>query len=397
MKQIKRYIYGSGTALLLLLAAGSCTKLELGPSENDGQAPGPVSNALVKNLNGAVEITFTPPSDPDLAYVKAKYTTKDGIVRENKVSRYSNKISLEGFADMDEYVVTMNAVDKGENASSPVEVRVKPLKPIYQLAFDSLAMTADFGGLNVNFRNFTQASLAYVVLTNDSLGNFVPTYTNYTDLRSGSFSARGFAAVEREFGVFVRDRWGNKSDTAMIRVTPYYEVQLDRTKMRAYSLPTDAALGYSGTFAGLFDNRFDINSYYHSDGRTGMPQWFTFDMGVDAKLSRMVYYLKPDRTKYYDEHSPQIIEVWGSTAPNPNGSFDDTWKLLTSYTMPKPSGSPAGTPLTQADINFVEEGITVPFPVDAPKVRHIRFKTLRNWGNTNYVYVFEIKMFGDPN
>jgi hypothetical protein len=65
--------------------------------------------------------------------------------------------------------------------------------------------------------------------------------------------------------------------------------------------------------------------------------------------------------------------------------------------MQKPSGLPQGSPLTQADINFIEEGITVPFPVDAPKVRHIRFKTLKNWGNTVYVYVYEIKMFGDSN
>ncbi|MBP7557249.1 MAG: DUF5126 domain-containing protein [Chitinophagaceae bacterium] len=381
----------------LLMSAASCTRMELGPSENDGIAPGPVSLPVVENLNGAVSISFTPPSDPDLAYVKARYTTRDGVVRENKVSRYSNKIKLEGFADESSYVVTLNAVDLGENVSSPVEVTVNPLKPVYRIAFDSLKTAADFGGLNVAFKNPTEASLAIVVLTNDSLGKFTPCYTHYTDLRSGSFTARGFAAVERKFGVFIRDRWGNVSDTLLTTITPFFEEQLDRTKMRGYSLPTDAALGYSGTFAGLFDNNFGMTSYYHSSGATGMPQWFTFDMGVEAKLSRMVFYLKPDRTKYYDEHSPKEIELWGSNAPNPDGSFDNSWTLLTTYSMQKPSGLPQGSPLTQADINFIEEGITVPFPVDAPKVRHIRFKTLKNWGNTVYVYVYEIKMFGDSN
>lgn len=380
---------------VMLLAAGACTRNGRGPAEDDGTAPGPISQPVVENLNGSVSITFTAPSDPDLAYVKARYTTASGIIRENKVSRYTNKITLDGFPDESEYKITLHAVDKGENVSAPVEVMAHPLKPVYRLAFDSLTTATDFGGLNVSFKNFTQANLAIVVLTNDSLGNFVPTGTHYTDLKAGNFSVRGFAAEERKFGVFVRDRWGNISDTMNVTVTPFFEEQLDRTKMKAYALPGDAVLGYSGTYAGLFDNNFGINSYYHSDGKTGMPQQFTFDMGVSAKLSRMMFYLKPDRAKYFDEHSPRVIELWGSNSPNPDGSYDNSWQLLTTYNMEKPSGSPQGSPLTQADINFIEQGITVPFPVDAPKVRYIRFRTLRNWGNTVYVYVFEIKMFGD--
>jgi hypothetical protein len=393
---MKSILYKYVVAAAILVSA-ACTRMELGPVENDGHAPGPVKQVTVNNKNGAVEITFTPPSDPDLAYVKASYKTKQGVVRENKVSRYNNKITLDGFADESGYEVTLHAVDKGENMSAPVKVTANPLKPVYRIALDSLKMTADFGGLNVSFVNATEANLAIVVLTNDSLNKFVPAYTHYTDLKSGNFTARGFKAEERTFGVFVRDRWGNISDTTMVTITPFFEEQLDRTKMRAYALPTDAALGYSGTFAGLFDNNFGLTSYYHSSGATGMPQWFTYDMGVQAKLSRMVFYLKPDKTKYFDEHSPKEIEIWGSNAPNPDGSFDNTWTLLTTYTMEKPSGQPQGAPLTQADINFIEQGITVPFPVNAPKVKHIRFKTLKNWGNTVYVYVYEIKMFGDAN
>jgi len=393
---MKRLIYNCVTVILLTIA-GSCTRMELGPANNDGVAPGPVTQPFVTNLNGSVSITFTPPADADLAYVKASYKTKEGVVRENKVSRYLNKITLEGFGDESSYTITLNAVDLGENVSSPVEVVANPLKPVFRIAFDSLKTAADFGGINVAFKNPTEANLAIVVLTNDSLGKFTPAYTYYTDLKSGNFAVRGFAAVEREFGVYIRDRWGNVSDTLRTTITPLFEELLDRTKMKGYYLPTDAVIGYSGSFAGLFDNNFGLTSYYHSDGATGMPQWFTFDMGVQAKLSRMVFYLKPDQTKYYNEHSPKDIEIWGSDSPNPDGSFDNSWTLLTTYSMEKPSGLPQGSPLTQADINFIQEGITVTFPVGAPKVRHIRFKTLKNWGNTVYVYVFEIKMYGDIN
>ncbi|MFT3825310.1 MAG: DUF5000 domain-containing lipoprotein [Chitinophagaceae bacterium] len=389
---MKRIIIIACSIWLLIATAGSCTRSEIGPVDNDGTAPGPVTNPIVQNLNGSVAITFTAPSDPDLAYVKAKYTTKDGIVRENRVSRYSNKITLDGFADESEYVVTLNAVDKGENVSTPVDIKCKPLKPVYRIAFDSLKLAADFGGLNVAFQNPTEANLAIVVLTNDSLGHFMPAYTNYTDLKAGNFSVRGYAAVERRFGVFVRDRWGNISDTTMITITPFFEEQLQSSLMKGVQLPTDAVIGYYGSFAGLFDNSLALTSYYHSDGKTGMPQWFTFDMGVTAKLSRLVYFMKS--TAMFNEHAPKVVEIWGSESPNLNGSFDDSWKLLTTYTMEKPSGLPLGE-LTQADINFANDGPTITFPIDAPKVRYIRFKTLKSWGNTSYVQVFEIKMYGD--
>lgn len=377
---------------IIMATAISCTRDKTGPVENDSTPPLPVTNPVVENLHGAVTITFTTPSDPDLAYVKARYTTRDGIVRESTASRYSNKITLEGFADENSYVITLQAVDKGENVSTPVDITAKPLKPVYKMVFESLKLAADFGGLNVEFENPTEANLAIVVLTNDTLGHFVPAYTNYTDLKTGNFSARGFAAAERKFGVFVRDRWGNISDTTLITVTPFFEEQLQSSLMKAYSLPTDAALGFYGTFAGLFDNSLAATSYYHSDGKTGMPQWLTFDMGVTAKLSRLVYYMKP--TALFNEHNPKVVEIYGSNAPNPNGSFDGTWTLLATYTMVKPSGLPLGE-LSQADLNFANEGATITFPIDAPKVRHIRFKTLKNWGNTSYVNIFEIKMFGD--
>lgn len=374
-----------------MMASSSCKQNELGPVENDGIAPGPVSNLSVLNLNGAATITFTAPTDPDLAYVKASYTTKDGIVRETKVSRYNNKITLEGFADTDPYKVTLTAVDKGENASSSVDVTVSPLEPLYKIAFETLKTNRDFGGINISLENAKKASLAVVVLTDDSLKNFVPAQTFYTDLKDVSFSVRGFKAVERKFGVVVRDRWGNKSDTLNVNLTPLFEERLARTAMSGFGLPTDATLGHNGTYAGLFDDNLTGGWYHSADGNV-MPQWFTFNMGVTAKLSRLVYFMKPN--KYFDEHNPRVVEIYGSNAPNPNGSFDESWTLLTTYTMTKPSGLPAPQ-LSQADVTAATEGATITFPLDAPRVRYIRFKTLKNWGNTPYVTVYELRMFGD--
>src|SRR5690606_13269958 len=147
-----------------LAFAIACHDTEPAPIENDGVPPGPVTQLEVNNLNGAAEISYQVPSDPDLLYVRAVYTTKQGEVRETKVSRHHRSLTVEGFADTDPYDVTLYAVDRGENASEPVHVTVNPDRPPMQLARDSLEVIPTFGGISVTFKNSTLGELAFVIL-----------------------------------------------------------------------------------------------------------------------------------------------------------------------------------------------------------------------------------------
>jgi hypothetical protein len=156
-------------------------------------------------------------------------------------------------------------------------------------------------------------------------------------------------------------------------------------------LPTDAPLGYSGNINGLFDGNI-LSGFYHTGDAARMPQWFTFDMGVTAKLSRLTWFMRDQF--FYTLHNPRVVEIWGSTNPNPDGSFDASWTLLASYTAIKPSGLPEGQ-LSQADIDAGHAGETVVFPLTIPEVRYIRFKTLKNWSNGTYVNFYELMMWGD--
>lgn len=377
---------------IIMLAFSACKPDKLGPIVNDGVGPGPVTNVKVENLNGAAKISYTVPSDPDILYVRAIYTSKQGQVRETKVSRSNNSLTVVGFGDTDAYKVTLYAVDQAENSSAPVEVTVNPLKPAVKIVKDSIVISADFGGINVKYVNPSAENLAIVVLANDKLGQFVPANTNYTNLKVGDFSTRGYAASPTKFGVFVRDRWGNLSDTIIVTLTPLFEQLLDRTKMKGLVLPTDAPLGYSGTIAGLFDGDTQ-NGFYHTGDLAVMPQWFTFDMGVTAKLSRLAWWMRGG-SFLYSLHNPRVIEIWGSNNPNTNGSYDSSWILLKQYTQLKPSGLPNGQ-LSQADIDAAAAGETVTFPLNTPKVRYIRFKTLQNWSNGTYVNFYELSMWGD--
>src|SRR3546814_1111972 len=84
--------------------------------------------------------------------------------------------------------------------------------------------------------------------------------------------------------------------------------------MRGVTLPTDAPLGYGGNIFGLFDG--NVNSgHYHTGDAARMPQWFTFDMGVTAKLSRLTWFMRPGF--FYSLHNPRIVEIWGTNEYDP--------------------------------------------------------------------------------
>lgn len=375
----------------------SCKQDVPGPIDNDGVAPGPVSNIRVKNLNGAAEITFDVPPAEDLLYIRAVYTTPRGEIRETKVSRFNNSLTVVGFGSTDPCQVSIYAVDKGENASEPVQVTVNPKTPIMKIVRDGITASEEFGGINVKFENKTEADLAIVVLANDSLGHFVPARTYNTKQKLGDFSVRDLKAEKAKFGFFVRDRWGNLSDTLYLELKPLFETKFDFRKMRGLMLPTDAGLGYGGKIEPLFDGTNYGTAYegfYHSNDAARMPQWLSFDMGITAKVSRLVYYMRPGY--FYDWHAPRDVEIWGTAStPAADGSFSN-WVLLATHKQVKVSGLPNGQ-LSQTDIENGNAGESIAIPASAPKVRYIRFKTLRNWTDGTYVNFNEISVWGDPN
>jgi hypothetical protein len=389
---MKKITYIMSLAVLFTAAVLSCKQSELTTFVDDGKAPGPITNATVENLSGAAKISYNVPSDEDLLYIKAIYTSRQGVERETKVSYYNNSLVVLGFGDTDAYEVKLYAVDRGENISEPLSVTVHPTRAPFMIVRDSLSIVPDFGGVNVKFVNLKEDNIAIVVLANDSLGNFTPINTNYTNLKRSNFSTRGLPSVETKFGLYIRDRWGNLSDTLITTLKPLFETQLDRTKMKGINLPTDAPLGYSGAISFLFDGNLGNNGYYHTGDAAKMPQWFTYDMGVTAKLSRLAWFMR--QTFYYNLHNPRKVEIWGSNNPATDGSFTN-WTLLTTHEQIKPSGLPAGQ-LSNADNDAAALGETITFPLDVPAVRYIRFKTVRNWSDGTYVNFNEIRMWGAP-
>jgi len=398
-KSVIMFKYLLSISLVIMMISG-CKQLEQEPLNKDDSAPGPVSNVRVESLPGGANITYDRPQN--MMYVKAVYSIRPGVERETKATYYKNTLTIEGFPDTKEYEVKLYAVSRGENASEPVSVKVTPLTPPVMSTFESLTFESIFGGVRIGFSNLSEAELVVNLLTQDSIGDYVPAETFYTKRKEGFLNARGYEAVPRKFAAFIRDRWNNHSDTIYTEATPIFEQQLDKTKFKELRLPTDTYTPHNG-FGGittLWDDKWNggASTLFHAKPGSGLPQWFTFDLGVTVNLSRFKFYHRLGGGQgagdgAYNGGDPKVFELYGSNNPPQDGSWLG-WELIGEFESIKPSGSPTGT-VTTEDFQFaVLDGEDFDIPPGTPKYRYIRWKTNRVWGALDHHYIAEFTFWG---
>lgn len=390
MKKYISHIVG----VVLLLAISSCSDDPNSPIEKDNTAPAPIYNAVVENLPGGALIHYNLPADEDLLYVLASYVNKKGKTVNSRSSYYSNTVKVEGFGDTDEYTVDLYAVDKSENKSTPVQVTIKPFTPQVLLTSHSLEMNPDFGGISIAFTNETRADIAIMVSSTDEGGEMTTVETFYTALPTGKFFVRGFDSELRKFGVVIRDKWENFSDTVYTEVVPVYEIMLNKSLFKSLILPGDApATNWSGSLEYIWDGINNDLAAHTGNIASGEPKYFSFDMGVLAQLSRVNVQVIPDDKHMYNDVSPRLYEIWGCEEFDSSGSFDGWTKLVTIENI-KPSNLPVGL-LTEDDRIAGRQGDDADIPSDMPKVRYIRIRCLNNWsGNTNMA-ISEVTLWGN--
>lgn len=384
---MKKLYYLLATAIL----AAGCGKDGHDPVNPAGTTPGRVANVQVQNVNGAARISYSLPDNKDLLYVKAVYEPRAGVSREVKSSFYNNFLIVDGFGDTHKHTVKLYAVSRSEVHSEPVEVVVEPKTPPVKLIRNSFVIREDFGGINVSFANETKAEVAIIVMTPDSTGAMKEANVRYTKAPNGSYSLRGYDAEAREFRLFVRDQYGNYSDTLTGSWVPIYERRLDISKFREVILPGDVPFGW---FVYPIPNLWNGTMWHSADKFDGMPMWFTFDMGVVAQLSRISMWQRPNEWLYM-QNNVRKFEVWGmATTPPADGSWTG-WEKLVEHTLVKPSGLPVGQ-LSQEDRDKGAEGEHMDVPVSMPKVRYIRIKILRTWTDGGYAAnIQEMRFFGN--
>lgn len=160
---------------------------------------------------------------------------------------------------------------------------------------------------------------------------------------------------------------------------------IPKTTWKVNLLPGDMGINGSYPLSNFWDG--NTGNFMHSANTTTTPITFTWDMGMKAKLSRMKFWPRPDNDDRWNKGMPKVFEIYGSLAPNPDGSLDSSWTLLGKFECVQPSGNGSKTPWeapTAEDIALSNSGLNFEFVpgegIDLSQpVRYIRFRSLENF------------------
>lgn len=173
------------------------------------------------------------------------------------------------------------------------------------------------------------------------------------------------------------------------------QIELNKTKFKQIILNTDTYLTYDGyPITLMWDNKWgSLNNLFATRPGTGMPQWYTIDMGVTATLSSFKLYhrIQNGTAGGFYAGDPKEVEVWGSNAPASDGSWD-SWTLLGNFKCMTPSGAD-GKPTAEDFQKASIDGENFDFPAGIPAVRYIRFKVVDTWGGTSYMWLSELTFY----
>lgn len=370
---------------------------------SDGKAPGKVMIDNVDNKPGGAILHYTTPNDVDLLYVKAVFNDHTGRQREYKTSAVIDSLVIEGIGAEGNYDVSVYAVDRGENVSEAATTVITPTTPPIKLVAPTLKGVADYGGIKVSYKNDVEATVALNLLAYDAdLNKMLFKESFYTTQKAGDYSFRGYRNVETKFGVYIEDRWGNKSDTTLFNVTPIPDDPLDKGKFSIFRIQGDKDFGAQATFAAeqMWDD--EVNSQWncgHTDFSTSLPHHLTIDLGAFVKLSRFKLFQRTGG-ELYKHGNPKRFKVYGTKDVNtlPPYNADDPnagWTFLSEFNSFKPSGLPVGM-TTVEDEEYQIKGEDFEFkPDNLQEIRYIRFEILENWGGQNVSVIGELSFWGE--
>lgn len=378
------------TILLTLgLLISACSKEEHRPMFSS-QRPSPITDYSVENIPGGAEITCDFPDNITL-YAKAVYSTKEGLTREAKTSKYNNVLTVDGFPESDEYRVMIFAVSGDEQESAPTEITIHPKTPPYKQVLNDLEFTASYGGGVVTSVNESLADLVVGVVTkNDTTGEWEDVTQEYTRNKQVNFALRGYPPEEREFGFYTRDQWLNYSDTIYKTITPWEEISIDFSNFVYEYFPGDAPDNGVRPTKNIFDGvRGNWQDGFYSD-YMDLPQTITIKLPGTYQLSRFKLWQSMENP--YGSSNPKHIKIWGSVDPPVSESYDE-WYLLGEFDNWKPSGLPVDEN-SDEDMKQGNEGNEFSFPLDTREANYIRFQTVETWEPRDRVYITELAFWG---
>lgn len=360
----------------------------------DAPAPSKVTVTEVISKPGGAIIKYRIPNDDNIMGVQVTYE-RNGEECHNMSSRYVDSLVVEGFGDTQAHPAVVQSISANGKVSEPTEITITPEVPMVMTA--KLDLFETFGGIIISMEgNEDESDLAIVLMSDPTLADdgkpahemeWQDLYTFHTSSKKGTFVRHDIEAESQIFGAYLRDRWGNASDTLYKVMAPLFEEELPYKTWKNALLPTDCGQRSSSyAFTNMFDR--STSKFYYTPLNGPLEVWFTLSLGYTAQISRLR--LLPAKYSFdYKGVYPQHWQVYGSMDPNPDGSWDESWFLLKDIYTYKPSGytgeDGAVGDITEEDAEWFEHVSEYAFeateevPNPQRPVRYLRFKFLRNF------------------
>lgn len=192
---------------------------------------------------------------------------------------------------------------------------------------------------------------------------------------------------------------------------PLVEELLDRTNYLGIEQPHDTDAAWVWTLQKVYDGIIGDQGFHTypdwNDPDGALPEYenwsyngidinvhmFTIDIGEIRQLSRFKFW---QRENYFYRHvNPKIFDLWGSEELNADGTFEGWTLLLENAEVIKPSGTLLFEENTEEDIEAAMLGHDFVIPIEAPKVRYIRFVNKYSWNYADAaINITELEFYG---
>jgi len=361
----------------------------------DDTPPGVLTNVTYTALAGGAKFKYVLPLDNDLSYVKAEYYV-DGEKKSALSSQYNTELILEGLPDKKEYDVDLYCVDKSGNLSKPTRVTITPEDSPVNVMRESFKINVDFGGFRIDYQNPSKSELSIYFLRRDSVSQKLIFYqARVFSQAQGTYQVVGLPNDSNQFGVFVRDRFGNTSSTLEFEDKPWREEYLDKSLFKYVGTPkvvdNDDWYSWSGRPQTLWDDVIGIWNFASTGPEGKFPHYLCIDLGDTVPIGRILL----QQRGVFEGACPRHFDVYGAAQLPPvnYASPLEGWIKLNDQTFEviRPSGRKPGEPSTTEDVQAAEKGImfTIDTPFPRPAIRYLRFKFIDAFDGQISVYASE--------
>lgn len=379
----------------------SCTKMndyKKYISTGETKYIGRVDSTIVQSGNGRIKLTMMLASDPSRTKIRV-YWNNLADSAEMNLQQTSNKDTInmfinglaEGMYNFNIYTYDNQGNSSVMSYSSGTVYGSNYLGTLSNRTLKAVELSDDGQNATINWSNSNSGELGTEIIYADISENIhkikVPKNEVVTELpnyKPGSLLSYRSLYLPDTVAI----------DTFTVAYSlftlPLFERLVDKSMFQRMFLPTDASDGYGWVMQNLWDGKPEEPGFHTPPG-SGLPQWFTFDMGTQTTLSQFKLWQRINDGFLFDYGNPKKWEIWGSNNPDADGGWTNWTKLLDCESI-KPSGLPLHQ-YSNEDLAYAKAGERFSFPSVTPPVRYIRFKTLSTWSGNDFFHILELSFW----